>query len=337
MWGGSSRQHQREREGERGRMRERERYDEESEEPRASEGLGSGRWGGRDTFLGTMRPVTRLAGADENAPTTARSQLWRSKDEPARDSEFGDGRDVDGGIGSGDACDDSGPVPLQREDSGMQVYEQRKRKAAAEEKQAILAAEFAVSRLEALLTFMEMGDSKALFKKLNSTGGNRRFVSRYQLESKASTHGSPGVTSLRHVSATAVNQAIFVSVDPTAAAATNADAGAWSTRQQPQRTVAAAHSSLGEFSHSHNHGNDGGAGAGGRLGGGGVSVAEGAGVPIPAGALRVRMTLETEAELREVFTFYCQYGDRLNTSYLSSAKTAGSRSPQPKHLKHPNT
>ena len=38
--------------------------------------------------------------------------------------------------------------------------------------------------------------------------------------------------------------------------------------------------------------------------------------------LRVQIHPQTETELREVFTFYCQYGDRLNTSYMSNAKMA---------------
>ena len=42
----------------------------------------------------------------------------------------------------------------------MQVFEYRKRKAAEDERKAKFEQEFAIARLEALLKFMEMGDSK---------------------------------------------------------------------------------------------------------------------------------------------------------------------------------
>jgi hypothetical protein len=136
---------------------------------------------------------------------------------------------------------------------------------------------------------------------MNSNGGNRRFVSKHQLESKASAHG----TAKRGASATAVNEAMF---RPGGGAAAVANAGP-ADRHQPKRSIATAHGSLGQYS-------DGGGG------GGDAGMAERAGSPIPFGALRVEISPQTEADLREVFTFYCQYGDRLNTSFLSNAKTA---------------
>lgn len=39
---------------------------------------------------------------------------------------------------------------------------------------------------------LELGNSKALFNKMNGGGGNRRFVSKNQLESKPTSHSSPG-------------------------------------------------------------------------------------------------------------------------------------------------
>ena len=66
-------------------------------------------------------------------------------------------------------------------DAELQVFEFRKRKAAEEILKAKLTEEFAISRLEALIKFMELGDSTALFNKMNSRDGRASHWSTFQL------------------------------------------------------------------------------------------------------------------------------------------------------------
>lgn len=261
--------------------------------PKPTEGRGSGSWDGRDTPLGKMRPVSRAGEGREAVQHASQSPIARSAAK-RRAREMKEGEDE----GDRDAWD--GAAFDKDEEIEMQVFEHRKRKAEEEERKAIFEREFAVARLEALLKFLEMGNSKALFKKMNSRNGNRRFVSRYQLESKPSTHASPGAKGSARANAAAVNQAIFApgAGRPMGTAASLANGPGWAALE-PRNAISAP-----------------------VQGNGGASVAEQAGAAIPSGALRVLIAPQMEADLREVFTFYCQYGDRLNTSFMSSAKTA---------------